>query len=149
MSQIRDTGWSPPVLLAPELDAAAANIRGQAFSGRFLKGYTIIGVAITFEDNTNDTCRARLWICSSSTTRAVDASSESSAGTVPTSGMNLFASQLGGEAIDYQTGDGPDPIYTPIGLEHAGGFHICADVDNMDTPNPHRVRFRVDMRELI
>ncbi len=149
MSIIRDTGWMAPVLFAPSLDASAANIRGTVFSGRFLKPAEIIRLAVTFEDNTNDSVRTRVWISPGATTRTVAASSESSAGTVPTGGQNLLSSQLGGSAIDYITGDGPDAIIIPIGLELEGGFHLGFDNDNRDTPNVHVVRLRVDMRELV
>lgn len=143
---IRDTGWHPPVLFAPELDASSANIRGVTFSQRFTKPYLIQSAAITFEDNTNDTVRVRLWLTDGTTTRTVTASSESSAGTVPTGGRNLLA---GGGSVDYITGDGPDAIPIPIGLETAGGFFLAVDVDNQDTPNVHAVRVHFYLRELI
>ena len=73
-------GYAPPILFAPTLDAGSANVRATVFSGRFMKRYHITGVAITFEDNTNDSVRTRLWLCQSDTTRTVVASSESSAG---------------------------------------------------------------------
>ena len=141
-------GYAPPILFAPTLDAGSANVRATVFSGRFMKRYHITGVAITFEDNTNDSVRTRLWLCQSDTTRTVVASSESSAGTAPTGGTNFFASQLGGSAIEYITGDGPDPIYVPIGLNVEPGFRLALDNDNRDTPNVHTVRARVDMREI-
>ena len=143
------TGWTPPVLFAPSLDPSAANIRSTVFSGRFIKSYELIGLTITYEDNTNDSVRSRVWICPGNTTRTVAASTESSAGTLPTVGTNLFASQLGGAALDYLTGDGPDEIIIPIGLQLSGGFFIGWDNDNMDTPNVHVVRLRVDMREIV
>jgi len=145
---ITSAGWAPPVLFAPSLDASAANVRETVFSGRYIVPAEIVSLAITFEDNTNDTVRSRVWICPGNTTRTVAASSESSAGTLPTVGTNLFASQLGGAALDYVTGDGPDEFTIPIGLQLAGGFFIGWDCDNQDTPNVHVARLRVDMREL-
>jgi hypothetical protein len=149
MTQVTNTGWAPPVLFAPSLDASAANIRETVFSGRFIKPYEIIALTITYEDNTNDSVRSRVWICPGNTTRTVPASSESSAGTVPTVGNNLFASQYGGAAVDYMTGDGPDELIIPVGQEIVGGFFLGWDNDNQDSPNVHVARLRVDMRELI
>jgi hypothetical protein len=142
---VRDTGWHPPVFFAPTLDASAANIRGASFSTRFLKPYLIRGVSITFEDNTNDSCRCRLYVCNSNTTRPVVADTVGSAGTTVSAGQNLFA----GGGLEYVTGDGPNPIDVPIGLEVAGGFYLAVDIDNQDTPNVHAVRVRFDVSELI
>jgi hypothetical protein len=149
MTQLRDTGFSPPVIFRPELDATLANVRGTYFSGRFLKPHLIVSAAVTFEDNTNDAVRCRLWLCNSDTTRTVIASTESSAGTVPSGGRNLFSSIQGGTALEYITGDGPDAIFIPLGLEVSGGFHLGVDLDNQDTPNVHAVTVRWDVREII
>jgi len=149
MSEIRDTGFAPPIILRPNLDASSANVRVAAFSGRYVKPHVLVSASISFEDNTNDSVRCRLWVCQSNTTRTVIASTESSAGTLPTGGRNLFSSETGGTALEYITGDGPDAIILPLGLELAGGFFLCADLDNQDSPNVHSPTIRFDIRELV
>lgn len=143
--RIRDVGWHPTVILEKELDASSANVRGVVFSARFTKPYEIIDGHLFFEDNTQDSCKARLWLTSGTTTRSVIASAQSSAGEVPVDGRNLFA----GGGLDYMTGDGPMPYPVRIGLQAEGPFYLCLDVDNTDTPNVHAVRLHLNIRELI
>ena len=95
-----------------------------------------------FKDNTQNLLRLRFFFAPADVTRALSANHV----TVDT-GMNLLST--GGDAIDYEVGDGPEGEQaTPIGRVLEQGWYFGIDADNTDPTWSHTVDVTVDIATL-